>query len=121
MFDLERNSFELAQVFSGNLDPYRALDPCSEHVDPVANWRDPDIGEAGHLHGTIQFLDQHVGRHALAPFLARFEADGCLEHGERGGVGGGVGTAGLAEHGFDFRYGHDQPVGALEQRRRLAG
>lgn len=47
------------------------------------------------------------------------KADGGLKHFERGGVGGGIGTTGLAEHGFHFRYGLDQSVRLLRQTTSL--
>src|SRR6185369_10470804 len=40
---------ELGKVGSGDLHPDGALDAGRQHVDPVADGRDPDVGEAGDL------------------------------------------------------------------------
>ena len=40
------------------LMPDRALDAGGEHVDPVADRRHPDVGEARHLHRAVELLDE---------------------------------------------------------------
>ena len=88
---------------------------------PVADRRDPEIGDAGHLHRSVQRIDQLVGGHAFSPLIAWFEVNHAFEHRQRCRVGRGIGAPRLAEHALDLGNGLDHPVGLLEQLGRLGG
>ncbi len=98
----------------------RAFDAGREHVDTVADRRHPDVGEPRHFDDAVEFLHQLVRRHAGAPFAARLELDGGLDHFERRRVGCRFGATRLAEDARDFRHGLDQPVGLLQQFSHFA-
>ena len=66
-----------------------------------------------------KIIDELFLRHARAPLALWLEADGGLEHFERCRVGRGIGAARLAEYAVHFRHCLDEPVGLLEQHRRL--
>ncbi|MEA3221166.1 MAG: hypothetical protein OZX49_02285 [Immundisolibacter sp.] len=117
--DLLRNTVDGGQVIAGDLDPDRALDAGGQHVQTVADGRDPDIGQARHPHHAVQLGLQCFRRHAGPPLAARLELHGGLEHLQRRRVGGGIGAAGLAENARHLRHGFDQAVGLLQKLTRL--
>ncbi len=70
--------------------------------------------------GIVERGPDRVHRHPRPPLVAGFELDGGLDHRQRRRVGGGVGTAELAEDGRDLGHGGDEPVGLLQDLARLA-
>ena len=73
----------------------------------------------GMLTACVQFLDEPFVGHPGPPLIDGLEVDNGLEHLERRGVGGGVGTTGLTEHAGHLRHLLDQPVLQLQQFARL--
>src|SRR3546814_7321441 len=114
-----RDAIELGEIGTRHLDPDRAFDAGRKHVDAVSDRRHPDIGEARELDRAIKLFDALVGRHPRPPLIAWLELDCRLEHPPRCWVGRSLGAAGLGEHALHLRYCLDQPVGLLEQLRRL--
>lgn len=112
-FHLLADTINLLQVGTGDLHPDGTLDAGGEHVDAVADWRNPDVGQPRHLHGAVQLLDQFLRGHPGTPLLARFETDGGLEHLQWRRIGGRLGAPGLAEHRLDLRHRAYHPVGLL--------
>src|SRR6185369_12744618 len=112
--DRLRDALDLAQVVAGDLDSEWALDAGGEHIDPVADRRDPDIGKARQAHDAIELLDQLFRGHARAPFTLRLELDRRLDHFQRSRIGCGLRAADLAEYGCHFRYGRYELVGLLQ-------
>ncbi|MCY1457397.1 hypothetical protein D9M71_746960 [compost metagenome] len=47
----------LVQIAAGNLDADRTLDAGGQHVNPIADRRNPDIGEPRHTHDTVKLFD----------------------------------------------------------------
>ena len=119
--DVGGDAVDLLQIRTGHLDAERRFDPGGEHVDAVADRRNPDVGEARQFGDLVEFLDQLVHRHAGAPLGLRLELDRGLDHFQRRRIGRGFGAADLAVYRFDFRHGADQAVGLLQQLGRLAG
>ncbi|MDT4803964.1 hypothetical protein FQZ97_367300 [compost metagenome] len=119
------DGIDVGQVGAGHLDPDRALDAGGEHVDTVADRRNPDVGQPRYLHHSVQFLYQLFRGHAGSPLVTWLELNGGFEHLQRRRVGGGFGTARLAEYVLHFRHRPDQAVGQLQQLagllRRQAG
>ena len=120
-FNLAGDAVNRCQVSAGNLDAYRALDACSQHVNAVAYGRHPDIGQPRHLDDTVEFINQFVGGHAGPPLVPRLELDGGLEHFHGRRVSSGFGTARLAKNAGHLGYRLDQPICLLQQFSRLAG
>src|SRR3546814_15430239 len=112
---------ELDEIGPRHLDPDRALDAGRQHIDAVADWRNPDIGEAGEFQRTIPFFNKLVGCHPRPPLVAGFELNVRLETLQRRRLGGGLGASGLSEYALDFGHGLADPVGLLEPLRRLYG
>ena len=117
--DVARDAVDRGEVGARDLDPDRAFDAGGQHVDAVADRRNPDVGQARHLDRGVERFDQFLGRHAGPPLFARLQLDRGLEHFERCRIGRGLGAAGLAEHARNFRHGADHAVGLLQQLGRL--
>ena len=120
-FDFLGDGVDLREARARYLDADRAFDARCQHVDTIADRRDPEIGEAGHPHAGVELVDQLLLGHTGPPLVPGLEPDRGLEHFERRGVGRGIGAAGLAEHAFDLGHGLDEPVGLLEQHPRFGG
>ncbi|MCY1291972.1 hypothetical protein D9M70_411790 [compost metagenome] len=106
---------DFIKIRSGDLHANRAFDTCGQHVDPVANRRNPDVGQTRHPDHAIQLLDESFAGHPRAPLIPGLEAYRGLEHLQRCGVGGGLGSSSLAEDPVDLGNGPDQAVGLLQQ------
>jgi len=114
--DAAGDAVDQGQIGPGDLDADGALDAGRQHVDAVADWRHPDVGQARNLNRAVELLDQLLRRHAGAPLVAWFELDRSLEHLQRRWIGGGFRPPRLAEHGGDLGNGADHPVCPLQQR-----
>ena len=66
-------------------------------------------------------LDRGIGiaEHASRPQIARSEVHKGLDHVQGGGIGRGLGAAGLTDYALDFRETSDQGVAGLEVVARL--
>ena len=118
--DPVRDSVDHRGIRSGDLDADGTLDAGGEHVDAVANGRDPDIGEPRDREPPVELQDELLRRHAGSPLIARLEPDRGFHHFQRCGVGRGFGATHLAEDTLDLRHGHEQPVHLLQELRGLA-
>lgn len=63
LLDLARQPVDDRKVAAQHLDPDRALDPGGQHVQAVADGRNPDVGQSGDAHGLVEFIDDAFGRH----------------------------------------------------------
>ncbi|MNM48848.1 hypothetical protein D3C81_598430 [compost metagenome] len=77
----------LVQVTAGNLGADWALDAGGQHIDAVADGRDPDVGQPRHTHSAIKLLDELLRGHSWTPFTLGLEPNGGLEHLQRCRVG----------------------------------
>ena len=119
--DLAGQPVDGGELRPEHLDPHRALDAGGEHVEAIADRWHPDVGQTRYAHDLVEFIDQLDRRHAGPPLLARLELDGCLEHHQRRGVGGGRRAPRLAIDAIHFRHALDQAIGLLQELGRLAG
>ena len=106
------------QVVAGHLDPDGTLDAGGQHVNPVADGWNPDVGQARNLDGLVQLLDQTLGRHSWTPLVSGLELHRGLEHFQRCRIGCGLRAASLAEDALDLGNRLDHPVAQLQKLRR---
>ena len=111
-------AIENPEVGASDLDADRCLDAGREHVDAGLDGHRPGVGQARNLDCLLQLRPQPVRRHSRPPFILRFQQDSRLDHGQRGGIGRGLGPPHLAEHVLHLGERLDRPVRLLQQLAR---
>ena len=108
------------QFRSRHLDAHRRLDTGGQHIDAGLDRHHPGVGKPRQFHQAIELLFEAVGSHPRPPLVPGLELNEGLDHAEGRRVGGGLGTADLAEHGDHLRHRADQLVSLLQQFPGLA-
>jgi hypothetical protein len=113
-FQVFTDALKRVEVRAGILMPTGVFMPVESISIRVLIGMVQALVKPGKFDRSVEFIDELFWRHAFSPFFLRFEQNGCFEHIQAGGIGGGFRPARLAENAFHFRKRFYYFVGLLQ-------